>query len=77
MSADMGVGMVSFGAGRGNGKGAPVWIRLLAFLATLGVAVTLGAVSIAHAAGTPTLVSDQADYPPGGVVVLTLSLIHI
>jgi len=48
------------------------WVRLVAVLAAVAVVGVLGSVRIAFAAdGPPTLVSDKADYPPGGTVVLT------
>ncbi|MBK6440844.1 MAG: hypothetical protein IPH27_05605 [Actinomycetales bacterium] len=47
------------------------WWRRIAGLAVLVVVATLGLVSVAHGAGTPTLTSDKADYPPGGAVVLS------
>ena len=48
------------------------WVRFVAVLAAVAVVGVLGSVRIAFAAdGPPTLVSDQADYPPGGTVVLS------
>ncbi len=48
------------------------WVRFIAVLAAVAVVGVMGSVRIAFAAdGPPTLVSDQADYPPGGTVVLS------
>ncbi len=59
-------------AANGAGALAPrAWWRRIAALAVVVVVATLGLVSVAHGAGTPTLTSDKADYPPGGAVVLS------